>query len=97
MGGPNLEVLKFAMYVFFPVVMMLHYGDPDWYHKHVLSYKDRIFPQEERLVTKLPTDQSALREELAKIKARKLERRVEREREGAAAAPDAATAQERLV
>jgi len=81
MGGPNLEVFKFAVYVFFPVAMMLHYGDPEWYRKHVLTYKDRIFPPDERLVTKLPTDQGALRDELAKIRARKAERRAEKERE----------------
>ena len=36
MGGPNLEVFKFAVYVFFPVVMLVHYGNPDWYAKNVL-------------------------------------------------------------
>jgi len=35
MGGPNLEILKFSVYVFFPIVMMMHYGNPDWYEKHV--------------------------------------------------------------
>ncbi|KAL6309101.1 hypothetical protein BKA93DRAFT_821924 [Sparassis latifolia] len=86
MAGPNLEVFKFAIYVFFPLAMMLHYGDPDWYNRHVLSYKDHIFPPDERLVTKLPADQSALREELAKIRARKREKKAEREREISAAA-----------
>ncbi|KAH9842924.1 uncharacterized protein C8Q71DRAFT_853439 [Rhodofomes roseus] len=80
MGGPNLEVFKFAIYVFFPVAMMLHYGDPDWYRKHVLTYKDRIFPPDERLVTTLPTDQSALKAELSKIRERNAERRA-KERE----------------
>ncbi len=37
MGGPNLEVFKFGIYVFFPVAMMIYYGDPDWYNKHVLT------------------------------------------------------------
>ena len=41
MAGPNLEVFKFAVYVFFPVAMMLHFGDPDWYKKHVLSVRTR--------------------------------------------------------
>jgi len=84
MGGPNLEVFKFAVYVFFPVAMMLHYGDPEWYRRNVLSYKDKIFPPDERLVTSLPTDQSALKDELAKIRARKAERRAEKEREHSA-------------
>lgn len=36
MGGPNLEVFKFSVYVFFPVVMLLHYGNPEWYARNVL-------------------------------------------------------------
>ncbi|KAH9901161.1 hypothetical protein C8Q73DRAFT_676938 [Cubamyces lactineus] len=51
MGGPNLEVFKFAVYVFFPVVMLVHYGNPDWYAKNVLPYKEKIFPPEHRLNT----------------------------------------------
>ncbi|KAI0078164.1 hypothetical protein K474DRAFT_1642024 [Panus rudis PR-1116 ss-1] len=91
--GGNLEVFKFSIYVFFPVALMIHFGDPDWYKQHVLPYKDHIFPPDERLVTKLPTDQTALKEELAKIKARKLERIAERERQEAeaAASPTART------
>lgn len=36
MGGPNLELFRFAFYVFFPVAMLVHYGDPTWYSKNVL-------------------------------------------------------------
>ena len=36
MGGPNLEVFKFATYVFLPILVMAHYGNPDWYEKNVL-------------------------------------------------------------
>lgn len=36
MGGPNLEVFKFAVYVFFPVVMLVHFGNPEWYANNVL-------------------------------------------------------------
>jgi hypothetical protein len=36
MAGPNLEVFKFGLYVFFPVAMMVHYGNPVWYQKHVI-------------------------------------------------------------
>ena len=36
MGGPNLEVFKFATYVAFPLLVMLHYSNPEWYAKHVL-------------------------------------------------------------
>ncbi|KAI0781165.1 hypothetical protein BD413DRAFT_22640 [Trametes elegans] len=86
MGGPNLEVFKFGVYVFFPVAMLLYYGNPEWYAKNVLPYKDRIFPPEHRLHTNIPTDSTTLREELAKIKARNLERKAQREAEAAAAA-----------
>ena len=36
MGGPNLEVFKFATYVTFPLLVMLHYSNPEWYAKNVL-------------------------------------------------------------
>ncbi len=36
MGGPNLEVFKFAMYVSLPLLVMMHYGNPEWYAKNVL-------------------------------------------------------------
>jgi protein PET100, fungi type len=36
MGGPNLEVFKFGLYLFVPVFALLHFGDPNWYHNHVL-------------------------------------------------------------
>ena len=36
MAGPNLEVFKFSVYVFFPVLMLVYYGDPDWYSRNVL-------------------------------------------------------------
>ena len=36
MGGPNLEVFKFAMYVTLPMFVMWHYSNPEWYAKNVL-------------------------------------------------------------
>jgi protein PET100 len=36
MGGPNLELFRFGFYLFFPVVALFHYGNPDWYTKHVV-------------------------------------------------------------
>ncbi|EGO03867.1 hypothetical protein SERLA73DRAFT_175553 [Serpula lacrymans var. lacrymans S7.3] len=80
MAGPNLEVFKFGLYLFVPIVALLHFGDPKWYHNHVLPYKDHLFPPMERTNARIPTDQIAVREELARIKAEKLARRVERER-----------------
>ncbi|KAH7930876.1 hypothetical protein BV22DRAFT_999712 [Leucogyrophana mollusca] len=81
MAGPNLEVFKFGLYLFVPVVALLHFGDPQWYRDHVLPYKDRLFPPDERTYSRIPTDQSAIRDELARIKAEKLARRMEREKE----------------
>ncbi len=40
MGGPNLEVFKFATYVAFPLLVMLHYSNPVWYAEHVLPVSD---------------------------------------------------------
>lgn len=39
MGPARLEVFKFSFYVFFPIAIMLRYGDPDWYDNYVLPYK----------------------------------------------------------
>ena len=36
MAGPNLEVFKFGLYVFFPVLMLLKYGDSEWYQNNVV-------------------------------------------------------------
>lgn len=35
MAGPNLELFKFGLYLFFPLAVMLHYGDPDFYARNV--------------------------------------------------------------
>lgn len=42
MGGPNLEVFKFGLYLFVPVVALLHFGDPAWYHNHVLPVSPSV-------------------------------------------------------
>ncbi|KAK0526170.1 hypothetical protein OC835_005382 [Tilletia horrida] len=41
MAGPSLEVFKFGLYLFFPLAIMVHYGDPEWYHEHVLPHPPR--------------------------------------------------------
>jgi protein PET100 len=48
MGG-RLEVFKFAIYIFFPVGMMYHFGNPYWYIDNVLPFRDKLFPPESRL------------------------------------------------
>jgi protein PET100 len=35
MAGPNVELFKFGLYLFFPLAIMIHVGDPDWYERHV--------------------------------------------------------------
>ncbi|KAA1471235.1 hypothetical protein DENSPDRAFT_880311 [Dentipellis sp. KUC8613] len=79
MAGPNLEVFKFGLYVFFPVLVFMYYGDPDWYDRNVLPYRNRIFPPEQKTVRSLPANHSSVREELERIKAEKAARRADRE------------------
>lgn len=43
MAGPNLEIFKFGLYVFFPVAILVHYGNPVWYQKHVIPVRDIPF------------------------------------------------------
>jgi len=101
MAGPNLEVFKFAVYVFFPVLVFLHYGDPEWYQTNVIPYKERIFPSEERTErsSNIPANHAAVRQELERIKAEKAARRTQRECDEAAAAgsPTASEGIKRLV
>ncbi|KAF8559490.1 hypothetical protein OG21DRAFT_1402079 [Imleria badia] len=87
MGGPNLEVFKFGLYLFVPVFALLHFGDPQWYHDNVLPYKERLFPRVDETNRRLLTDQEAIRSELARIKAEKLARRLQREKETLDQAP----------
>ncbi|KAH9057148.1 hypothetical protein EDB83DRAFT_2224943 [Lactarius deliciosus] len=83
MAGPNLEVFKFAVYVFFPVLVFLHYGDPEWYRTNVIPYKERIFPSDDRTARSsgMPTNHAAVRQEIERIKAEKAALRAQREHE----------------
>ncbi|KAF7970753.1 hypothetical protein HWV62_23162 [Athelia sp. TMB] len=69
MGGANLEVAKFGLYLFVPVFALLHFGDPEWYRAHVLPV--------------VPTESSELREALARIKAERRAKKAELESGGA--------------
>jgi len=80
MGGPNLEVFKFGLYLFVPVFALLHFGDPDWYHNHVLPYQEKLFPPKEKTNQRIPMESSKIREELTRIRAEKLAKRQQRER-----------------
>ncbi|PPQ89113.1 hypothetical protein CVT25_006485 [Psilocybe cyanescens] len=83
MGGPNLEIFKFSLYLFVPIAALVHFGDPDWYRAVVVPYRDKLFPSLDRTNQRIPTDQSGVREELARIKAERLARRAQREAEEA--------------
>ena len=49
MAGPNLELFKFSLYLFFPLAIMIHYGDPQWYHDNVRPVRDKFWPDEASL------------------------------------------------
>ncbi|KAF8911946.1 hypothetical protein CPB84DRAFT_1760843 [Gymnopilus junonius] len=83
MGGPNLEIFKFSLYLFVPIAALVHFGDPEWYRTVVVPYRDKLFPSLDRTNQRIPTDQSGVREELARIKAERLQRRAQREAEEA--------------
>jgi len=82
MGGPNLELFKFGLYLFVPVFALLHFGDPDWYNNHVLPYQAKLFPPREKTNQRIPADSSQIRAELERYRAEKLAKRQERERTG---------------
>ena len=42
MGNPNLEVFKFGVYVFFPVIVYWHFGDPEWYERNVAPVRNAV-------------------------------------------------------
>ncbi|KAG7097365.1 hypothetical protein E1B28_004715 [Marasmius oreades] len=76
MGGPNLEIFKFSLYLFVPIFALVKFGDPEWYRTTVLPYRDQLFPPEERIIRELPADQKSLREEIARIKAERIARKA---------------------
>jgi|SRR6266498_3548668 len=39
MGGPNLEIFKFSVYLFVPLVALIHFGDPKWYREKVIPVR----------------------------------------------------------
>jgi len=73
MGGPNLEVFKFAIYILFPIGIMYHFG----------TNMDKKFsvpgfwPSKEQS-HRIPTDPADLDEELDRLRAIRLETRRRR-------------------
>ncbi|KAK3700671.1 hypothetical protein LTR37_015860 [Vermiconidia calcicola] len=81
MGGPNLEVFKFGMYIMFPIGIMYYFGTnldsrfkvPDFWPKEGQSHR-------------IPFEKEEINEELGRLKARRLAaraRRMELEQQGA--------------
>ncbi|CAG8459121.1 6975_t:CDS:2 [Ambispora leptoticha] len=64
MAGPNLELFKFGLYVFFPIATMYYFGHPDFYEKHVKGIK--FWPEH---TNHPPITKDDLRTEFAKLQA----------------------------
>ncbi|GAA94219.1 uncharacterized protein L969DRAFT_102518 [Mixia osmundae IAM 14324] len=77
MAGPSLELFKFSFYVFFPIAMMIHYGDPDWYHRNVYAFRDH-FTKPEIEHRRSPQNEDELRERLAQARLERLAKRRDR-------------------
>ncbi|KAI9885477.1 MAG: hypothetical protein M1823_002706 [Watsoniomyces obsoletus] len=73
MGGPNLEIFKFGMYIMFPIGVMYYFGTnldnrfavPDFWPKAEQSHK-------------IPYEKDEIREELQRLRAQRLARRSRR-------------------
>ncbi|PNS14443.1 Protein PET100, mitochondrial [Sphaceloma murrayae] len=73
MGGPNLEVFKFGMYIMFPIGIMYYFGTN-------LDEKFSVpefWPKKEQ-THQLPYDRKEIEEELERLKARRLAARARR-------------------
>ncbi|KAI8943682.1 hypothetical protein NX059_001666 [Plenodomus lindquistii] len=78
MGGPNLEVAKFGMYILFPIGIMYYFGTnldgrfsvPDFWPAQSATHK-------------IPYDRDEIAKELERLKARNLENKRRREAEEA--------------
>merc|ERR1712093_449965 len=77
MAGPKLEFFRFATYVFFPILVMAHYGDPDWYHRYIYPLRD-AYLQPEKADVKLSETQDELKRQLAELKEARLAKRAAR-------------------
>ncbi|KAE8227009.1 hypothetical protein CF319_g483 [Tilletia indica] len=76
MAGPSLEVFKFGLYLFFPLAIMVHYGDPEWYHKHVVPIREQYWPKEETLYHP-PRNTSDLKSALEDYRQKRIARKSE--------------------
>ncbi|KAF3002971.1 hypothetical protein E8E13_004744 [Curvularia kusanoi] len=76
MGGPNLEVAKFGMYILFPISIMYYFGTnldgkfsvPDFWPKPEQTHR-------------IPYEREEIAKELERLKARNLANKQRREEE----------------
>ncbi|KAI5849531.1 hypothetical protein DFP73DRAFT_540945 [Morchella snyderi] len=73
MGGSNLEVFKFGMYIMFPIAIMYYFGTnldnrfsvPDFWPKENETHK-------------IPFDRDEIKAELERLRRRRLEKRAKK-------------------
>ncbi|KAI8602757.1 hypothetical protein EDD21DRAFT_370996 [Dissophora ornata] len=77
MAGPKLEVFKFGVYIFTPVMFMVYFGAPEFYDKHVRGSK--FWPAPEVVNTRTGIDKKELLYEVERLKQERLARRAARD------------------
>ncbi|MCJ1258907.1 hypothetical protein MMC24_006741 [Lignoscripta atroalba] len=73
MGGPNLEVFKFGMYIMFPIAWMYYFGTN---LENRFSVPD-FWPKAEN-THRIPFEREEIQSELERLKQRRLARRARR-------------------
>ncbi|KAJ1979659.1 hypothetical protein H4R33_005665 [Dimargaris cristalligena] len=67
MAGPRMEVFRFGIYVFFPIAIMIYFGDPTFYDRHVRQALKDLYPPPEEC-NKVGTTRSEIMAQLEEIK-----------------------------
>ncbi|KAI8056619.1 hypothetical protein BDF22DRAFT_740119 [Syncephalis plumigaleata] len=80
MAGPRLEIFKFGVYVFFPIMFMTWIGTPEWYDRHVERLRTSFNPPAE-LCNKPPTTREGVREQVERLNAERQARRQQRQQQ----------------
>ncbi|KAH0609846.1 uncharacterized protein H6S33_012392 [Morchella sextelata] len=73
MGGSNLEVFKFGMYIMFPIAVMYYFGTNLDNRFSVPNF----WPKENE-THKIPFDRDEIKAELERLRKRRLEKRAKR-------------------
>ncbi|KAJ1929284.1 hypothetical protein IWQ60_001295 [Tieghemiomyces parasiticus] len=80
MAGTRMEVFRFGVYLFFPIAIMVYFGDPGFYDRHVRQALKDLYPPPEKCNSvlfnydyrgpqKIPSTQSEIQAQLAELKA----------------------------